>query len=479
MHIKIISIAIIVSVSGCSLVNTTESFKDIQLMTDEKIDSKIIWNQDEEKAKEIELAVNNLLTKTLSVSDAVQIALLNSPSLQAIYEEVGVAQADLVQAGLLQNPVFDISRRFPGKAFELDIAQDFVDLLFIPLRTKVAENALQATKRKVASEIIKHAAKTKLAYYELQAHMQELEMLQAVSQAMDASALAAKKIFQAGNIIALEMQNEQNLANDARIDLAMAENDVIQERERLNVMMGLWGKNINWKIEKRLPNPLKEDPDGTGLERLAIFERLDLAAERKELDAFGNNINLTGYGAMISEALINIHSETEPDGNTTRGPSILFPIPIFNQGNAQRAKAIAMFRQKAADFMQHSIEIRSEVRATYNKMRTARKRTEFYQREVLPLKAKILEQTQLQYNGMFMSVFQLLQTKRDQIEAGKNFIDSLKDYWLARTELELAVGGRIQNVPIVSMTSAQSEVLTYPDRSKNNASMSHQHHHGE
>ena len=129
-----------------------------------------------------------MLGKTLSVSEVVQIALLNSPSIQATYEEVGIAQADLVQAGILQNPIFNIERRFPGRALELDIAQDFIDLLFIPLRTKVAENALEATKRKVVSEVIEHATKTKLAYYELQARMQELEMLQVVSQAMDASA---------------------------------------------------------------------------------------------------------------------------------------------------------------------------------------------------------------------------------------------------------------------------------------------------
>lgn len=479
MHIKIILIAIIVSVSGCSVVNTTESFNEIQLKTDEKINSKIVWNQDEQKAKEVDIAVKKLLSKTLSVSDTVQIALLNSPSLQATYEEIGIAQADLVQAGLLQNPVFSIERRLSGKSLELDIAQDFIDVLFIPLRTKVAENTLEATKRKVASEVIEHASKTKLAYYELQSHMQELEMLQKVSQAMDASALVAKKIFHAGNIIELEMQNEQNLANEARIDLALAENDVIQERERLNVMMGLWGKNINWEIEKRLANPLKEDPDGTGLERLAISERLDLAAERKRLDAFGNNINLSGYGAMISEAVINLHSEIEPDGEVTRGPSLQIPIPIFNQGNPQRVKALAIFRQKAAHFMQHSIEIRSEVRAKFSKMRTARKRTEFYQREVLPLKAKILEQTQLQYNGMFMSIFQLLQAKRDQIEAGRNFIDALKDYWIARTELELAVGGRIKNVSTVSKTSMPSQVIDYPESAKSNAILNHQHHQGK
>lgn len=468
-------IALLLFVSGCSAIKTTEGFEDIQFLTAQKLDSKLIWNEDEKAAKEIEKAVNEVLKEKLSVSDAVQIALLNSPSVQAIYEDVGVAQADLLQAGLLQNPTFLLGRRFSGKALELDLAQNFIDLFFIPLRTKIAENSLEAAKLKVSSAVIEHAAKTKEAFYELQASLQTLEMRGAVSKAMDASALAAKKLFKAGNIIELEMQNEQSMANEARIALATAENEVIEKREHLNVLMGLWNKNINWQIEERLPSTPKDDPNGRGLERLAITERLDLQSERKELDALGSNINLSGYGAMLSEAVLSVHSEREPDGKNTVGPSLEIPIPIFNQGDAQRARAFSLFRQSAAHFMEHAIEIRSDVRKSFTKMRTARKKAEYYQREILPLQARILEQTQLQYNGMFKSVFQLLEAKRKQIEAGEEFIEALKEYWLARTELELAIGGRIKDVLTTEQIVIESKVSVYPETT----SKMHNHHHGE
>ena len=471
----LLSLLLLVS-TGCSSVKSApETFEEISILTEKKLGERIIWNNDEKAAKEIELAIDKLLEKPLSVADVVQIALLNSPALQAVYEEVGVAQADLVQAGLLQNPTFLIERRFPGKSLELDLAQNFIDLLFIPLRTRIAENYLEATKLKVAAAVLEHAAKTKEAFYELQASLQRLEMRRAVSKAMSASALAAAKIYKAGNIIELEMQNEQNLANEARVELADAENEVIQSREHLNIVLGLWNQRINWTINERLPNVPASDPDGRGLERLAINERLDLQAERRELDALGSNINLSGYGAMLTEAVLGFHSEREPGGDRSGGPSLEIPIPIFNQGEPQRARAAALFRQKASQFMQHAVEIRSEVRRAFTTMRTARKKAAYYQREILPLQAKMLQQTQLQYNGMFKSVFELLQAKKKQIDAAEEFIDALKDYWMSRTELELAVGGQIKDVPMTEQAAVQSSVTIYPSTTNS----THSHHQGK
>lgn len=470
-RISIFAFAFIIS--GCSTLNRQDTFSDIKSLTGETIDAKLIWNEDENAAKAINVAIDELLQRKLSISDAVQIALLNSQSVQAVYEEVGVAQADLLQAGLLQNLTFSIERRFPGKSLELDIAQNFIDLFFIPLRTKIATNALEAAKLKVASAVIEHAAKTKKAFFELQTSLQTIEMRRSVSKAMDASALAAHKIFKAGNIIELEMQNEQRSANEARIKLAMAENEVIEKRERLNVLMGFWNRNINWEIEGRLPDAPKDDPNGEGLERLAITERLDLQSEKRELDALGDNINLSGYGAIFSEAVLGIHSEREPEGSRSIGPSLEIPIPIFDRGDASKAKAYSLFRQSAAHFMQHAIEIRSEVRMAFTKMRTARKKAEYYQREVLPLQARMLEQTQLQYNGMFKSVFELLQAKEKQIIAAEEFIEALKEYWLARTELELAVGGKIKDVPVTERPVLQSAIQVNP------AKESSMHHHNQ
>ena len=61
---------------------------------------------------------------------------------------------------------------------------------------------------------------------------------------------------------------------------------------------------------------------------------------------------------------------------------------------------------------------------------------------MLPLRHEITEQTQRQYNAMLVGAFQLLQAKQAEFEAGVASIDALRDYWIARTELEQIQSGR-------------------------------------
>ena len=77
-----------------------------------------------------------LLEDALMADKAVQVALLNNRELQAMYTELGVAQADLVQAGLLTNPVFDGAAFFPLEggpvSLELSAAMSFLDIRVVP-----------------------------------------------------------------------------------------------------------------------------------------------------------------------------------------------------------------------------------------------------------------------------------------------------------------------------------------------------------
>jgi cobalt-zinc-cadmium efflux system outer membrane protein len=63
---------------------------------------------------------------------------------------------------------------------------------------------------------------------------------------------------------------------------------------------------------------------------------------------------------------------------------------------------------------------------------------------VLPLRHRIVEQTQLEYNAMQVGVFPLLQAKQAEIDAGREYVEALQQYWLQHVELERAAGGRLQ-----------------------------------
>ena len=62
--------------------------------------------------------------------------------------------------------------------------------------------------------------------------------------------------------------------------------------------------------------------------------------------------------------------------------------------------------------------------------------------EIVPLNKRIGEENVLRYNGMLLSVFDLLADARVQIASVNNYIEALRDFWIAQSDLQMALVGR-------------------------------------
>jgi cobalt-zinc-cadmium efflux system outer membrane protein len=473
-NIKWLAMAGLVLTAGCANVPRDVGFGSVQNSVMDRTGHRVYWNKGTEADKEVAEVLDSLLQRELTPDSAVQIALLNNQNLQATYEDLGVAQAGLVEAGLLKNPTLSAEVRFPERPklpFEIDVIGDFLDLFFLPLRKRAAGAEFEAAKLRVTDAVLSMAAQTKGAFYRTQAAQQLIEMRRNIASATEASFEAAKKLHDAGNITDLALANEQALHEQAKIDLARAEAEALDVREELNSLMGVWGKNTDWKIAPRLPELPVSDIEPTGLESLAVSNRFDLAAVRRDVEAAAQRLGLTRSSAMIPEANASFHVSREPDGTQTMGPGIEVPLPIFNQGQGAIATAQARLRQSQRRYAALAVEIRSQVRRARNQMSAARDRAEYYQQVILPLRHQIVQQTQLQYNAMFVGVFQLLAAKKEEIDAGREYVEALREYWTARAELERAVGGSLR-ARMAATQSVASQPATQPD-----AAEQHQHHH--
>lgn len=467
----------ILGTSGCAVVSEQMAFSDVQTAVAGRVDQRVEWDRDTDVDAAISDAVRELLGQKLTADTAVQIALLNNRDLQATFEELGIARADLVQAGLLRNPVFLAERRFAGQAAEFDLMQELVTLVTIPLRKRIAGAALDAAKLRVSHAILDLAAQTRSAFYTLQGTEQIVAMRKQVVESLGASADLAQRMYAAGNITDLNRRMEQRLEQEARLELAIAEEEVVQQRERLNALMGAWGAQTMWSVAPRLPDLPSNETPLQGLESLAAAQRFDLAAARQDIITSAETLGLTNALRWLPAASLGFHYEHEPDGGVSSiGPSIELALPVFDWGQAAVPRERALLRQKQQRYIALAVEIRSRVRGAYSRMRSARDRTEFYRQTVLPLQVEILKQAQLQYNAMILGPIQLLQQKQAEIDAGRASIEAQRDYWVARAELEHALGGRItasDTSPPPPSTSPEPSAQEPPD------SRQGEHHHME
>jgi outer membrane protein, heavy metal efflux system len=451
MRISRSSIAILAgAISGCATIVPKPGFDTVSELVAARGPGRVVaWNQGTPEDAAASPHVAELLAQELSLDSAIHVALLNNRTLQAVYEQLGIAQADLVQAGLLQNPILAADVRFPtveGAAIgaAAGLIQEFIAILQIPLKQRVAEAAFEEAKLTASAAVIDLVTAVKRAFYRLQGAQQTLELRRTVVEATELSADFARRQHEAGNITDLDLANELALYEQARVDLARVEIEVAEDREELTALMGLWGTATDWRIAPRLPGLPRDDVAREGLETLAVSQRLDLAAARQRIQTILLSRDLTRAFRFIPTGGLGVEAEREVDnGVWSVGPAVQLPIPIFDQGQAALANQSAQVRQSENQHAALAVSIRSQVRRARTRMAQARALADHYWDVLLPLRVRVLQQTQLEYNAMLVGVFQLLTAKRDEIDAGRAYIEALRDYWIARTDLESAVGGEL------------------------------------
>jgi cobalt-zinc-cadmium efflux system outer membrane protein len=438
----------LVFVSGCTTVVMNAGFDDVRGIVEERSASKIFWNTGTELDKEAADKVGSLLKGKLTADEAVQIALLNNRDLQAVYSDLGVAQADLVQAGLLNNPIFEAALKFPISGGQTNLefvtVMNFLDLFYMPLRKRVAGTRFEEAKLRVTGAVLDFVARARTTFYLHLANEQLLELRQTIVQALNTSLDVARRLNEAGNITDLDLARERALAEAGKLALRSAEIAARQSREQLNDLMGLWGKNTEWQTDGRLPDIPGQPMQTEDIERVALNRSIDLSHARQRIRVAGEQLGFNRTTALIPELHLGPLGERN-EGAWEIGPVLEFPIPLFDQGQARIGRSAAELRRAQQEYYALAVRIRSTARVVRDRMGGARDRALYYRDILLPLRERIVNESQLQYNAMQLGPIQLLRAKEQQIETAVAYIEALRDYWLARGDAGQILSGRLPN----------------------------------
>lgn len=439
----------VVLLAGCASTSAGPAFNEVAGSVEARSGHHMRWDQSTEEDKQATEAVDRLLAADLTVDGAVQVALLASPQVRGKLEELSIAQADLVQAGLLKNPVFGIgitaweAEHISPNLF-LSVEQDFLDILTMPMRKKVAKAELESTKLEVGDEVLKLAAEVRTAFYTAQAAAQVLALRRIVSESADTAAEIARRQHEAGNSSELTLGAELALASQARLDLSRAESDATVTREHVTKLMGLWGTRVNWKMAPRLPELPSAEVPLDSLETIAMQKRLDVGAARRESESLGYSLALAKTTRWFGAVSVNVTAGRLRNTNHVAfGPSVMLEIPLFDQRQAAIAKLEAFKRQTDDNLRALAIDARSDVRAARARVLSSRAVVEQYTKVLVPTRENLVRLSQQQYDAMLLGVFQLIQAKQSELAAYRELIEAARDYWIARSDLERAVGTRL------------------------------------
>jgi cobalt-zinc-cadmium efflux system outer membrane protein len=435
--------AISLALTGCVSVPTDSGFSDVTKTVSERTGQSIVWNDHAAIVPPSDDTVAPMLREPLTADRAVAIAFANNRDLQATLEELGIARADLMQAGQIRNPIFDGEVRFPGnpaKPFELSVTQTLLDLIQLPARRRLGAAAFEAARIRISGAVINFAAEVRSNFYELQAAQQVLARQSTITEAARISAEISRRQHEAGNISDLDLENEQAVYEQAKVDLARSQLTALSARERLVMDLGLTKNDSTWTVQSEFPSIPEAEASIDDLESTALSRRADVAVARAQLEAARRSLPIARASAF-GDLSAGIHHDRDTDSSKSTGPAVSVPIPIFNRGTAARARAEATLRQSQQRLEALTTNARSQVRAAHERLFEARSRAQYLRDVVVPRRQRIVSLTQIEYNSMHRGVFELIQARQNLANAERDLVIARRDYWIARTEMDRALDG--------------------------------------
>lgn len=450
--------------AGCASFSPDGGFGKVSQLTQERTGQGVALQRSPEDAQIAQNRVAELLQAALTADAAVEVALLNNRGLQAKFGDLGIAESELVRAGRLKNPSLSFGRMSGGGGVEIErtVLFDILGLLTMPMAKEVGQQRFEQAQYQAAYDAVSLAADVRRAYFDAVAAQELAKFYEQVKETADVSNELAKRMLQAGNFNKLAQMREQAFYADATAQLARAQHQAAAQREKLIRLLGLYGEQLNFRLPQRLPELPKQVLEPQNAEQTAMDKRLDVQMAKRAAEATAKSLHLTNATRMVNVLDVAYKNKSESGAPRANGYEIELELPLFDFGSTRAARAQATYMQAVNRTAEVAVNARSEVREAYSAYRTAYDLAQHYRDEVVPLRKRISEENLLRYNGMLIGVFELLTDAREQVAGVTGYVQALRDFWVAETNLQTALTARSPAAGSVSQPAAAAGSATAP-----------------
>ena len=427
--------------AGCTTVAPDAGMQGVAQLTQPRIGQAPQLQTDSVPDAGTQARIQALLQRPLDADTAAALAVLNNRGLQVRLAAVGLAQVDLARASRPANPGLHLGRLAGSGTVEIDrgVLVDVLGLFTLPLARRAAADHLAQAQLQAAADTLALAAAARAAFYQAVAARQLVQYHAQVQDAADAATTLAHRMQAAGNFSKLAQMREQVFQADATAQLMRARHQALATQERLARLLGLGHDAAAFQLPDRLPDLPPQPAELQQSLQTGIDQRLDVLLARQQAASTARALGLQRSTRFINVLQAGYINQSSTGARRSNGFELVLELPLFDFGESRQARAEAIYLQAVHQAAQVADDARSELREAHAAHVAAHALARHHRDELLPLRQRMADETLLRYNGMLVSVFELLADARTQIAGVTAAVEALRDHWLADTQLQLAM----------------------------------------
>ncbi|MGD9691382.1 MAG: TolC family protein [Phycisphaerales bacterium] len=391
----------------------------------------------------------------LTLADAVRRAATTDPRLQAALARVRVAMADADQARLLPNPVLNFVLRWgPGKPqIEVSLAQDLIQMFKIPRQASAADNRLRQAAADAVIVALDAVAEVQERYVTVQTLESLVPVLTDRRALLDNLVAIARARLEAQEGTRSDLTTLEAQRVELDVDIAEAKRQLAAERLRLARLIGEPSGAAAWRVDPWVAPALVSNAEARWIVA-ALMNRPEVRSVSWELAALGDDAALA---RLLPWEGLGLGFDAQRDDDWTMGPSVSTPIPVFDVGQARRARLSAQQMEARHNLTLAKRKVVEEVRVAFQSLEASAANLRRIQSELVPLQQQRRQQAEDTYLAGQTDVTALFLAEQDLRAARAKAIEVEQQMSIALIRLQRAVGG-----PGVAASIGDSPASTQP-----------------
>ncbi len=384
------------------------------------------------------------LADGLTEDEAVAVALWNNAALEADLAALGFARADVIEAGLLRNPVFSLLFPWGPKQLEATASWPVQALWERPRRVAAAKLDAERIAEGLVQNGLNLARDVRLSYSDLLLAQRRAELAAEAARLRGEIASLAEARLRAGDISELEAIAARSEARLGEEQAARAAREVPLAAERLRHLLGLAEDETPFD-----PKPDGAEPASFGdlraLVKDALAARPDLRAAELAIESAGARARWERSRILGFAAVLDINQQGKE--GVEAGPGVGVDLPIFSRNQGGVARADAEMEHAARAYLAVRQRIVLQVREAHHQLAQAQEALEHWRQRILPGLEEASRLSQKAYSAGDVSYLLVLEATRQLQEARLREAEFAADLRRSFARLETGVGKRLAGQP--------------------------------